>query len=215
MAIRDIFDCILMFDEAGTARAVEAELDRGTDIMVILNEGLIAAMDEVGKRYARGIFFVPEMLMSSQAMKEGMSALRPHMENSGIAPKGIIVIGTVKGDEHDIGKNLVAMMLEGAGFKVIDLGTDVEADKFVKAAQKNRADLIALSALLTTALPSMEAIIARIKKEDSAPKTLVGGAPVTQAFAHKFGADGYSPDASGAVAVARRLIGIRDGHDKS
>ncbi len=215
MAIRDILDCILMFDEAGTVRAVEAELECGTDIMVILNEGLIAAMDEVGRRYARGIFFVPEMLMSSQAMKEGMSALRPYMENSGIAPKGIVVIGTVKGDEHDIGKNLVAMMLEGAGFKVIDLGTDVEADKFAKAAQKNRADLIALSALLTTTLPSMEAIIARIKKEDSASKTLVGGAPVTQAFAHKIGADGYSPDASRAVAVARRLIGIRDGHDKS
>lgn len=215
MAVRDILNSILTFDDAGTARSVQTELDNGTDVMVILNDGLIAAMDEVGRQYAQGIFFVPEMLMAAQAMKKGLSVLRPHMENSGIAPRGSIVIGTVKGDEHDIGKNLVAMMLECAGFKVIDLGKDVEADKLVKTARKNGADLIALSALLTTTLASMEATIARIKSEDNAPKTLVGGAPVTQAFADRIGADGFSPDASGAVAVARRLIGNRGSHDES
>jgi 5-methyltetrahydrofolate--homocysteine methyltransferase len=123
--------------------------------------------------------------------------------------KGCIVIGTVKGDQHDIGKNLVAVMLECAGFKVIDLGRDVEADKFVKAAKQNRADLVALSALMTTTLASMKATVSRIKTENNAPKTVVGGAPVTQAFADRIGADGFSPDAVGAVAEARRLIGSR------
>ncbi len=206
MAIKEIINSILTFDDSGTARWVQSELDRGTDVTVILNDGLIAAMDAVGKRYAQGIFFVPEMLMASDAMKKGMSVLRPYMENSGVAPRGSIVIGTVKGDEHDIGKNLVAMMLEGAGFKVIDLGTDIAADKFVKAAQKNSADLVALSALLTTTLDSMETVVSRIKSMNHAPKTLIGGAPVTQAFADRIGADGFSPDAYGAVAVARRLI---------
>jgi 5-methyltetrahydrofolate--homocysteine methyltransferase len=206
MAIREIINSILSFDDAGTVRWVQTELERGKDLMVILNDGLIAAMDEVGRQYAQGIFFVPEMLMAAQAMKSGMSVLRPHLENAGITSRGCIVIGTVKGDQHDIGKNLVAMMLECAGFKVIDLGKDVDADRFVKTAQKNGADLIAMSALITSTLGSMAATISRIKSEDNAPKTLVGGAPVTQAFADRIGADGFSPDAPGAVAVARRLI---------
>jgi 5-methyltetrahydrofolate--homocysteine methyltransferase len=209
MAIKEIFNSILAFDDADTVRRVQAELDSGTDVMAILNDGLIACMDEVGRRYAEGIFFVPEMLMAAQAMKKGMSVLRPHLEHTGIALKGCIVIGTVKGDQHDIGKNLVAVMLECAGFKVIDLGRDVEADKFVKAAKQNRADLVALSALMTTTLASMKATVSRIKTENNAPKTVVGGAPVTQAFADRIGADGFSPDAVGAVAEARRLIGSR------
>jgi len=206
MAINEIFNSVLAFDDAGIVERVQTELDHGTDVMAILNDGLIAAMDEVGKRYTQGIFFVPEMLMAAQAMKRGMSVLRPHLENTGVTSRGCIVIGTVKGDQHDIGKNLVAMMLECAGFKVIDLGKDVEADKFVETARQNRADLVALSALLTTALASMEATISRIRSGRKVPKTLVGGAPVTQAFADRIGADGFSPDATGAVAVARRLI---------
>lgn len=209
MALTEIVHSILAFDETATARCVQAELDRGTDVMVILNDGLIAAMDEVGRRYAQAIFFVPEMLMSAQAMKEGMSVLRPHFGNASLAPKGSIVIGTVQGDQHDIGKNLVAIMLECAGFNIINLGKDVEADKFIEAAQQNGAEVIALSALLTTTLGSMKAIVSKIKSEKNAPKTLVGGAPVTQAFADSIGADGFSPDATGAVAVARRLIASR------
>lgn len=210
MPIREIIDSILAFNDAGTVQWVQAELDRGTDAISVLNEGLIAAMDEVGRRYALGLFFVPEMLMAARAMKKGMSALRPHLEDKGMASKGCIVIGTVRGDRHDIGKNLVAMMLECAGFKVIDLGTDVEAEKFVKTARQNSADLIALSALITTTTASMKAAVSMVKSQRKAPKTLVGGAPVTQAFADEIGADGYSPDAIGAVAIARRLVGIRD-----
>lgn len=210
MPIREIINSILAFNDAGTVQWVQAELDRGTDAISVLNEGLIAAMDEVGRRYASGLFFVPEMLMAARAMKKGIFALRPHLEDKGMASKGCIVIGTVRGDRHDIGKNLVAMMLECAGFKVIDLGTDVEVEKFVKTARQNSADLIALSALITTTTASMKAAVSIIKSQRKAPKTLVGGAPVTQAFADEIGADGYSPDAVGAVAVARRLVGIRD-----
>lgn len=206
MALEEIINSILTFDEAATARGVQKELDRGTDVMVILNDGLIAAMDEVGRRYAQAIFFVPEMMMSAQAMKEGFSVLRPHFANTGSAPKGSIVIGTVKGDQHDIGKNLVATMLECTGFKVINLGTDVAAGKFIEAAQKTGAEVIALSALLTTTLSAMRETVAKIKSDKNAPKILVGGAPVTQEFADSIHADGFSSDAAGAVTVARQLI---------
>jgi 5-methyltetrahydrofolate--homocysteine methyltransferase len=209
MALTEIINSILEFDEKATARCVQAELDRGTDVMTILNDGLIAAMDEVGRRYAQAIFFVPEMMMSAQAMKEGLTVLRPHFGGTSLRPKGTIVIGTVKGDQHDIGKNLVATMLECAGFKVINLGKDVQADKFIEAAQQNGADLIALSALLTATLSSMKATVSKIKTEKNSPMILVGGAPVTQSFADSIGADGFSPHAVGAVAVARRLIALR------
>jgi 5-methyltetrahydrofolate--homocysteine methyltransferase len=207
MALRDIIDTILVFDDAGASRSVQGELDSGTDAMVILNRGLIAAMDEVGKRYAQGIFFVPEMMMAAQAMKTGLSVLRPHLEKTDAVPDRCIVIGTVKGDRHDIGKNLVAMMLECSGFRVIDLGTDVDVQQFVRAARENKAKLVAMSALLTTTLESMKAIVSGVRSAGIAPKTLVGGAPVTQEFADHIGADGYSPDAVGAVAVARHLVG--------
>jgi 5-methyltetrahydrofolate--homocysteine methyltransferase len=206
MAIREIFDAVLALNEAQTADVVQAEVDHGTDITTILNEGLIAAMDEVGKRYSQGIFFVPEMLMAAQAMKRGVAVLRPHLTDTGARPKGTIVIGTVKGDHHDIGKNLVAMMLECAGFNVIDLGVDVPAGKFLTAARKSNADIVALSALLSTTMSAMEATITKLRTDGSNFKTMAGGAPVTQAFADQIGADGYSPDAPGAVSVARRLV---------
>jgi len=209
MDLTKIVTSILAFDETATARYVQIELDCGTDVMVILNDGLIAAMDEVGKRYTQGIFFVPEMLMAAEAMKEGMSVLRPHFGDTDWAPRGSVVIGTVKGDQHDIGKNLVATMLECAGFSVINLGKDVKAETFIEAAQKNAADLIAVSALLTVTLGSMKATVSKIAAEKNPPKVLVGGAPVTRAFADSIGADGYSIDATGAVAVARQLIEAR------
>jgi 5-methyltetrahydrofolate--homocysteine methyltransferase len=209
MAIRDISDAVLTFDEDRTAQRVQAKLDQGVDVMVILNEGLIAAMDEVGRRYAQGIFFVPEMLMAARAMKKGMSILRPRLESAGADNKGCIVIGTVKGDQHDIGKNLVAMMLECAGFKVIDLGKDVDPERFVKTAKQSGAGIVAMSALITSTLAAMANAVSKIRSERNPPKTLVGGAPVTQEFADRIGADGFSPDAVGAVAVARRLIEAR------
>jgi len=211
MPIQPIFDSILQFNDTGAARCVQAELEHGADPMTVLNQGLIAAMDEVGRRYAQGVFFVPEMLMAAQAMKSGMSVLRPYLENTGAAQGSGIVIGTVKGDQHDIGKNLVAMMLECSGFEVLDLGTDVEPEKFVKAARKRGAKLIALSALITTTLASMAATVSRIKSERNPPKTLVGGAPVTREFADRIGADGYSPDAVGAIDVVRHLLGNPSG----
>ncbi len=206
MAIKEIFDAILSLDEARTAEIVQAELDHGTDVMTILNKGLIAAMDEVGKRYSQGVFFVPEMLMAAQAMKRGVAILRPQLVGTGATPKGTVVIGTVRGDQHDIGKNLVAIMLECAGFKIIDLGVDAAAGKFLTAARKSKADVVAMSALLTTTMSGMEGIISKLKTDGSNLKVIVGGAPLTQAFADKIGADGYSPDAPGAVTVARRLV---------
>jgi 5-methyltetrahydrofolate--homocysteine methyltransferase len=207
MAIRDIIDSILRFDDAGAARWVRNELDRGADAVTLLNRGLIAAMDEVGRQYEQGFFFVPEMLMAAQAMKSGVAVLRPHLENARVDACACVVIGTVHGDQHDIGKNLVALMLECAGFRVIDLGKNVGADEFADTARKNRADLVAMSALITSTLSSMETAVSRLKAAEDAPRILVGGAPVTQAFANRIGADGYSPDAVGAVSVARRLIG--------
>jgi 5-methyltetrahydrofolate--homocysteine methyltransferase len=208
MAIKEIFEAVMAFDRTQTGWLVQAELDQGTQIKTILNEGLIAAMDEVGKRFSDGVFFVPEMLMAARAMKSGLEVLRPHLIATQVRPKGTVVIGTVKGDQHDIGKNLVAMMLEGAGFTVIDLGVDVDKSSFLKAAATNSADIVALSALITTTMPAMQATVAAVKKTGGKLKTMVGGAPVNQAFADRIGADSYSPDAVGAVVTARRLLAV-------
>lgn len=206
MSIQAIFDAVIDFDNEKVVALVKEEIGKGTDVGKILNEGLIAAMDEVGKRFSAGEFFVPEMLMAAQAMKEGLDELKPHMAKASAEGKGTIVIGTVKGDLHDIGKNLVAMMMEGAGFEVIDLGVSVESERFIEVAQEKKADVIAMSALLTTTMPAMEEVVKLVKEKGLSVKTMVGGAPVTQAFADKIGADGYSEDAPGAVETARRLI---------
>ena len=205
MATADIFKAVLAYDEAQAKSLTQAELDAGTDIETILNDGLISAMDDVGKKFSEGDLFVPEMLMAAQAMKAGLEILKPHLGSDSAANKGTVVIGTVKGDLHDIGKNLVAMMMEGAGFNVIDLGVDVDADKFVAAAKENGAAVVALSALLTTTMPAMEATVNAIKEAGIATKTIIGGAPVTQAYADQIGADGYGDDAPGAVELARSL----------
>ena len=205
MATADIFKAVLAYDEAQAKSLTQAELDAGTDIETILNDGLISAMDDVGKKFSEGDLFVPEMLMAAQAMKAGLEILKPHLGSDSAANKGTVIIGTVKGDLHDIGKNLVAMMMEGAGFNVIDLGVDVDADKFVAAAKENGAAVVALSALLTTTMPAMEATVNAIKEAGIATKTIIGGAPVTQAYADQIGADGYSDDAPGAVELARSL----------
>ena len=175
----------------------------------ILNSGLIAAMKEVGARFEAGDFYVPEMLIAARAMQAGLAILKPQLLQSGVRSSGKVVIGTVKGDLHDIGKNLVMMMLEGAGFELIDLGTDVSPEKFVSAIQENNAGLVGMSALLTTTMSNMKLVISAIKDAGLRDKVkiMVGGAPVTEAYAKEIGADGYAPDASRAVALAQHLMG--------
>ena len=206
MSIQDIFNAVLAFDAATATAKTQAELDAGTDIEVILNEGLIGAMDEVGERFSAGDLFVPEMLVAAQAMKSGLELLKPHLADGQSQSKGTVVIGTVKGDLHDIGKNLVAMMMEGAGFEVVDVGVDIDSEAFVKAAAEKNADVIALSALLTTTMPAMEATVKAVKEAGMTVKTIIGGAPVTQAFSDQIGADGYSADAPGAVKLVKEIV---------
>ncbi len=205
MAIEDIYRAVLEFEDEAAARLVQGEIDGGTDTRCILDDGLIAAMDEVGALFGEGALFVPEMLMAAQAMKAGLEVLRPHLAEADCQPAGVVVIGTVKNDLHDIGKNLVAMMLEGAAFKVVDLGVDVEAAAFVEAARDNQADVVAMSALLTTTVEGMRTTVAALRERDNRIRIMIGGAPVDQAFADDIGADGFAGDAPGAVALARRL----------
>ncbi|CAH2211995.1 corrinoid protein [Tepidibacter aestuarii] len=206
MSISKIYDAVLEFDEELVVESVEEEISKGTDITSVLNDGLISAMDEVGRLFSEGEFFVPEMLMAAHSMKAGLDVLKPHMSADDNASKGTIVIGSVKGDMHDIGKNLVAMMMEGAGFKVVDIGIDADTETFLNAAKEHGADVVCMSALLTTTMPAMAEVINKIKEEKLEYKTMVGGAPVTQKFADQIGASGYSEDAAEAVELARELV---------
>lgn len=205
MSVQDIYDAVVEFSVDKVVSLVDAEVKSGTDVSEILSNGLIAAMDEVGQRYSEGEFFVPEMLMAAKAMKGGLEVLKPLLSQGDSDKKGTIIIGTVKGDLHDIGKNLVSMMMEGAGFEVYDLGVDVDADKFIATAKEKNADVICMSALLTTTMPFMEVTVKAIREQGLSIKTMVGGAPVSEDFANKIGADGWSTDAPGAVETARRL----------
>jgi 5-methyltetrahydrofolate--homocysteine methyltransferase len=202
-----IYDAVIDGDMKGTVAGVEAAIKDGVNAGDILNEGMIAGMEEVGRLFEEGEYFVPEMLVAARAMKSGLAILRPHLVDSGVEPVGKVVLGTVAGDMHDIGKNLVAMMLEGAGFEIIDLGTDVPAEKFVEAVQDG-VDILGLSALLTTTLASMEGTLKAIEAAGIRDKVkiMVGGAPVTDDYAGSIGADGYAADASQAVAVAKSLL---------
>ncbi len=208
MAIQDAYQAVLAFDAATVTEIVKLEIEAGTDSLSILDDGLISAMDEVGKRFSDGELFLPEMLMAAQAMKAGVEVVKPHLSNFDVHYKGTVVVGTVKGDLHDIGKNLVAMMMEGAGFKIVDLGVDIGVEKFISAVKENQADMLALSALLTTTMPAMKDIIDALEEEGmrDGVKVIIGGAPVTQDFSQSIGADGYSPNAPGAVELARNLM---------
>jgi 5-methyltetrahydrofolate--homocysteine methyltransferase len=206
MATQDIFNAIMEFDEEKVRKLTQAEVAAGTDLGAILNQGLIGAMDTVGEKFSAGDLFVPEMLMAAQAMKAGLEVLKPLLATGQSHSKGRVVIGTVKGDLHDIGKNLVSMMVEGAGYEVIDLGVDVASEKFVQAASEKKADVVALSALLTTTMPAMQTTVTAVKEAGLSCRTIIGGAPVTQGFADQIGADGYSPDAPGAVKLVKKLL---------
>ena len=206
MAIKEIYNAVIEYNKDEVAIFVKNEIDKGTTISKIMDEGLIAPLNEVGKRFSVGEIFVPEMLRAAQAVKVGLELLRPLMALTESNNKGTIVIGTVKGDLHDIGKNLVIIMLEGAGFRVVDLGVNVNIERFIATAQEEEAGIIALSALLTTTLPAMKSTIVAIKGKGLSAKTMVGGAPVNEAFAKKIGADGYGKDAPEAVELARRFL---------
>jgi 5-methyltetrahydrofolate--homocysteine methyltransferase len=194
-------------DEA--LRLTKQAIDEDLRPAKILKEGLTAGMDVVGKKFKNNEFYVPEVLIAARAMNAAMELLEPLLIKSGAKPQGVVLVGTVKGDLHDIGKNLVAMMLKGGGFKVVDMGIDVSPEKFVEAAKRENADIIGLSALLTTTMPQMKNVIEAVKKEGLKTKTLIGGAPVTQEYADEIGADGYAPDAASAVDKVRELLGVR------
>jgi 5-methyltetrahydrofolate--homocysteine methyltransferase len=209
MSIKDeIFESILNGDAKSVERLVPQALQEGISAESLLKETLIPAMNEVGARFEAGDYYVPEMLISARAMKAGLGILHPLLVAQDVKPAGKIVIGTVKGDLHDIGKNLVAIMMEGAGFQVIDLGADVTPEKFIQAVRENKADLVGLSALLTTTMPQMMVAIDQIKAAGlyDQVKVIIGGAPVTQAYADQIGAHGFAPDASAAATLALRLI---------
>jgi 5-methyltetrahydrofolate--homocysteine methyltransferase len=208
MDLKIIFQNVIDGDVKEVEAGIKAGLAEGIDASTLLNEALIAAMDEVGRRFEEGDLFVPEMLVSARAMQAGLQYLKPHLLQADIKSSGKIAIGTVKGDLHDIGKNLVGMMLEGAGFEVIDLGVDASSEAFVKAVQDG-AQLIGMSALLTTTMGSMAATIEALKAAGvrEKVKVMIGGAPVTAEYAKQIGADGFAPDASSATHMARQLMG--------
>jgi corrinoid protein of di/trimethylamine methyltransferase len=195
---------------AKLARSVtESALAEGTDPQVLVNDFMIPAMNEVGRRFESNECFVPELLISARAMKRSLELIRPLLVARGSEPVGRVVIGTVKGDMHDIGKNLVSAMLEGGGFEVIDLGVDVQPEQFIAAVKEKNVSIVAMSALVTTTMGSMKTTIDAMAEAGvrHRVKILVGGAPITQKFADEIGADGYSDNANGAVALARRIIG--------
>jgi corrinoid protein of di/trimethylamine methyltransferase len=201
-------EAVLNGDAKAAVAVTQEALAATVDPQELVTKYMIPAMDEVGRRFESGDCFVPELLISARAMKASLELIRPLLAARGAKPMGRVVIGTVKGDLHDIGKNLVSSMLEGAGFEVIDLGVDVPADKIISAIKADKVDLIALSALLTTTMPSMKVVIEELKKAGvrDQVKVIVGGAPVTQRYASEIGADGYSDNANGAVGLARKLM---------
>ncbi|HEY47412.1 MAG TPA: cobalamin-binding protein [Anaerolineae bacterium] len=207
--LKSIYAAVLTGDMTTTQEQVEEAIKIGLTPADILQEGLISAMTEVGRRFEAGDYYVPEMLIAARAMKGGLTILKPLLAASDVQPLGKIVLGTVKGDLHDIGKNLVSMMLEGAGFEIVDLGVDIPPDKFVEAIRSGGIDVLGMSALLTTTMPLMKATIdalvdAQLRDQ---VKVIIGGAPVTQSYADDIGADGYAPDASRAASLTKSLVG--------
>ena len=206
--IQAVYEAVLNGAMANTSGLVQEAIDTGLEADVILKEGLIAAMSEIGQQFEIGEAYVPEMLIPAKSMKFGLELLRPHLVAADVQPIGKVIIGTVQGDLHDIGKNLVAMMMEGAGFEVIDLGADVKPEKIIEAIEEHKPDIVAMSALLTTTMGNMKTVINMM--EDAGVhkgiSVMIGGAPVTQDYADEIGADGFSIDASQAASLAKKLI---------
>jgi 5-methyltetrahydrofolate--homocysteine methyltransferase len=210
--IQAIYTSILEGDNKAIAGQIQAALDAGVEPGQVLNDGMVAAMSEVGRLFEEGEYFVPEMLIAARAMKAGMEVLKPRLVQADVRSAGKIVAGTVQGDLHDIGKNLVCMMLEGAAFEIIDLGADVPPERFVQAVRESGAQIVAMSALLTTTMGSMRDTIAAFKAAGvrEQVKIMVGGAPLSEQYAQDIGADGYAGDASKAVALAKALVELKD-----
>ncbi len=204
--LNDIQDALLKGKKEEVEKLVDQALSSGIPTAQILNEGLIAGMETLGIMFKNNEVFIPEVLVAARAMNAGLAKLEPYLVRDGIQPKGAVVIGTVKGDLHDIGKNLVAMMLRGAGYKIIDLGIDVSAEKFVAAAKDNQANIVALSALLTTTMIQMKNIVAAVRDSGLGIPVIVGGAPLTREYADEIQAQGYAPDAASAVEEVGRLL---------
>jgi 5-methyltetrahydrofolate--homocysteine methyltransferase len=207
--LEEIYEAVVHGQRDETATLVQAALDEDVVPEDVLKKALIAAMGEVGDRFEKGEFYVPEMLVAARAMQSGMNILRPLLVEADLQPAGRVVIGTVKGDLHDIGKNLVAMMLKGAGFEIIDLGTDVPPEKFAAAVRENSPDIVGMSALLTTTMPEMENTLEALEDLGVRQnvKVMIGGAPVTHSYSEQIGADGFATDASRAVKLAQTLMG--------
>ncbi len=203
--LNQLTEAIKKGDRATAKQITQEAIDAKTDPQTIL-DALVTGMDDVGRRFKANEIFVPEVLIAARAMKESMELLEPVLVEAGIQPKYTAVIGTVQGDLPDIGKNLVAMMWKGANFKVIDLGTNVPTEKFLEAAKENNAQIIGLSALLTTTMPAMKAAVEAVKQDGLDSKVIIGGAPITQDFADQIGADAYAPDAASAVDAARSMV---------
>lgn len=208
--LQGLAEAVIRGDREAVGSMTQAAVDEGVSAEQIINEGLIAGMGVVGTKFKANEFYVPEVLIAARAMHAGMNIIKPLLAESGVQPRGTIAIGTVKGDLHDIGKNLVAMMMEGGGFEVLDLEVDVAPEKFVAAVKDSGAQIIALSALLTTTMPSMKDTIEALKEAGvrDQVKVMIGGAPVTQNYSDEIGADGYSPDAASAVDKANELLGL-------
>jgi 5-methyltetrahydrofolate--homocysteine methyltransferase len=207
--LKEIYDAVLEGKVEEAAGGVDKALSSGIGAADILNKGLISAMDLVGEKFGEGEIFIPQVLWSAKAMQGGMNLLKPHFASADLAEAGKVVVGTAKGDIHDIGKNLVAIMLEGTGFRVIDLGVDVAPERFVEKAVEAKADVIAMSALLTTTMQSMGEVVSLLRKKKlSKVRVIVGGAPVDQAFCDEIGADAYGMDAMDGVRKVKELLGL-------
>jgi 5-methyltetrahydrofolate--homocysteine methyltransferase len=206
--LQKLFDAVLEGDFDGVKANVQAALDAKLEPNLILNEGMIAAMREVGCRFEAGEYYVPEMLIAARAMQTGMAILKPSLQQTDRKSSGKVVIGTVKGDLHDIGKNLVSLMLEGAGYEIVDLGVDVPIEEFIRVVREQKPDIVGMSALLTTTMQMMKQTIDAFEAAGlrDQVKFIIGGAPVTESYANQIGADGFSPDASRAVHVAKALL---------
>ena len=204
--LKALADAIIEGNQSKAEELTKSALEEGMPAKEVLDNGLIAGMDVVGERFKKNEVYIPEVLISARAMKGAMSILEPELTKAGVKPIGKFIIGTAQGDLHDIGKNLVSMMLKGAGFEVVDLGVDVSAEQFVEQAKEKGAQLVGMSALLTTTMPGIEKTLKALKEAALPVKIMVGGAPITQAYADKIGADGYASDAATAVDVAKELI---------
>ena len=204
--LKALADAIIKGDQNAAVELTKAALAEGIPAKTVLNDGLMAGMDVVGGRFKRNEVYIPEVLICARAMKSATDLLEPELAKAGVAPTAKYLIGTVEGDLHDIGKNLVVMMLKGAGFEVVDIGIDVPPETFIEKVKAEQPHLIGMSALLTTTMPALDKTLKAMRDAGISTKVMVGGAPVTQGYADKIGADGYAPDAASAVDVAKKLI---------